>query len=109
MRTTKKLLSLLLALCMVVSLLPATALAASVAECPGGDSCDHEAAIGETHYDTLKNAMGSVQTGQTITLLKDVTLQKGVKTEKKPLELPLTSTDIVSMAQRLRAPMVSFV
>ena len=83
MRTTKKLLSLLLALCMVVSLLPATALAASATECPGGESCTHEAAIGTTHYDTLKEAMGSVQTGQTITLLKDVTLQKGVKTEKK--------------------------
>ena len=69
MRTTKKLLSILLALCMVVSLLPATALAASATECPGGESCTHEAAIGTTHYDTLKEAMNAATIGSTVQLL----------------------------------------
>ncbi len=55
MRTTKKLLSLLLALCMVVTLLPATVLAA--------EETTYVAQIGETKYETLEKAVAAVQDG----------------------------------------------
>ncbi len=59
MRTTKKLLSLLLALCMVVSLLPATALAV-----------DTESAAAET---TLQGKIDAIESSGTITLDQDYT------------------------------------
>ena len=70
----KKLLSVVLALAMVLSLMPA-AFAATGTACPGGESCTHEAAIGETHYDTLKEAMNAATIGSTVKLLKNVNKQ----------------------------------
>jgi len=73
----KKILSTLLALCMVVAMLPASALAveAGVAGCDCAGT-EHKAAIGTTHYDTLTKANSAATSGQTIDLLGDVTLTK---------------------------------
>ena len=71
----KRLLASLMCLCLLVGLLPATALAAGVTDCPGDEACNHEAAIEGTHYDTLKEAMGAATPGSTVQLLKDVEKQ----------------------------------
>lgn len=72
----KRMLSIVMALAMVLSLLPATAMAAGVTDCSGDDSCNHQAAItvGETttHYDTLTEAIAASNSGDTIILLKDI-------------------------------------
>lgn len=79
----KKMLALLLTLCLLAGLLPATALARSVSNCPHGNDCTtHEAAIGSTHYDTIGEAIDAAnQTSGsatiTITLLQDATLTGG--------------------------------
>lgn len=66
--------SVLLTLVMALSLLPTAALANNTTACSGGDNCTHAAAIGNTHYDTLKEAVETAETGEdkTITLLKDL-------------------------------------
>ena len=74
----RRLLTLLLALAMVLTMLPMTALAATSEECAGDASCKHEAAIGATHYDTLKEAINAVGDNQTIVLLHDVTHAEGM-------------------------------
>ena len=79
----KRLLASLMCLCLLVGLLPATALAAGATDCPGGDECNHEAAIGNTHYGTLKEAMGAAKNGETVDLLRNVTLTKSVETAGK--------------------------
>lgn len=79
----RRILSILTALALCLSLLPATALADGSTTCPGGDSCNHEAAVTvndtTTHYDTigeaLKAAGGQGGTGGTVMLLKDSFLQ----------------------------------
>lgn len=79
----KKMLALLLTLCLLAGLLPATALAGSVSNCTYGDNCTtHEAAVtvdGTTlHYDTIGEAIraaaGQNGTGGTVTLLKNANL-----------------------------------
>lgn len=75
----KKMLALLLTLCLLAGLLPATALASNTTSCPGGNSCKHEAAIGNTHYDTIGEAIDaanktSVSGTTTVQLLKDAVL-----------------------------------
>ena len=79
----KRLLASLMCLCLLVGLLPATALAAGATDCSGGDECNHEAAIGNTHYGTLKEAMGAAKNGETVDLLRNVTLTKSVETVRK--------------------------
>ena len=66
----RKMLSMLMALAMILSLLPATALAADGTACAGGEDCTHVAAIGDVHYDTLAEAVDAVADGQTIDLLR---------------------------------------
>ena len=74
----RKLITILLVLAMVLTMLPMTALAATSEECAGGASCTHEAAIGATHYDTLKEAINAVGDNQTIVLLHDVAHAEGM-------------------------------
>ena len=69
---SKKILSLTLALCMVMAMLPATVFAGSTTECQGGEGCRHEAKIDTTHYDTLAEALEEAAPGNTVTLLKEV-------------------------------------
>ena len=70
----KRFLSILMALCLALSLLPATALATedTGVACDGGAECDHVAEIGDLHYDTLAGAVAAVpdDTETTIKLLK---------------------------------------
>ena len=72
----RQLSALAIVLCFAVSLLSVTALAVSTDNCTG--TCAHEAAIGTTHYDTLEEAVTAAQTGDTIYLLNNVTLEAQV-------------------------------
>ena len=67
----RKLLSLALALGLVLTLLPATALAAGEA-CPGGSSCGHDYEAGGLHFTDLEEAIGAAGAGGTIKLLDDI-------------------------------------
>ena len=77
----KRTLSIILILCMMLTMLPVTALAASDTSCDGGESCKHEAAIGNTHYDTLSEAIEAAQAGETVLLLKDVQEKENITVE----------------------------
>ena len=70
----KRFLSIMMALCLALSLLPATALATEDTgeTCDSGAECDHVAEIGDLHYDTLAGAVAAVpdDTETTIKLLK---------------------------------------
>ena len=68
----KRMLSILMALAMMLSLLPVSALAVGTTECAGGETCTHQAAIGNTHYDTLTEALSAAADGQIVTLLRDI-------------------------------------
>ena len=78
----RKLLSVLLTLCLAFSLLPTAALAEEATGCVGGETCNHQAAIGSTHYDTLQEAVNAAATGQTVTLLKDAELTETLNIDK---------------------------
>ena len=78
----RKLLSVLLTFCLAFSLLPTAALADEAIGCAGGETCSHQAAIGSTHYDTLKAAVDAAATGQTVTLLKDAELTETLDINK---------------------------
>ena len=60
----RKLLATLLALCLIVGMIPVAASADSTTDCLGGDTCTHAAAIGDTHYDTLQEAIDAVSTNE---------------------------------------------
>ena len=69
----KMFLSVLVVLVLTLSLVPTSAFAAGV-ECPAGEACtDHTAAIGDVHYDSLKEAIAAANDGEKIVLLKSVT------------------------------------
>lgn len=76
----KKMLALLLTLCLLAGMVPLGAGATEDKSCTGGDTCDHAAAIGDTHYDTLVDAVKAVQdsTATTIKLLKNVDNGDGI-------------------------------
>ena len=66
----KKLLAMALALVMALGLC-SVSWAETTANCTG--SCEHEAAIGGTHYDTLQEAITATKIGDTVKLLADAT------------------------------------
>lgn len=76
----KRIISALLAVCLLVSLGTVGVFAAEPvdgAKCDGGESCQHEAAFGDLHYATLADAVAAAnasENGGTITLLKDVSV-----------------------------------
>ena len=78
----KRILAILMALCMVMTVMPTALAAEGDADCTGAD-CAHEAAIGTAHYDTLAAAIGEAKDGDTVELLKDVELSTGVDVDKK--------------------------
>ena len=67
----RKLLSILLTLCLAFSLLPTAALADGVDNCTT-ENCSHVAAIGTTHYSTLQEAVNAAN-DNTVKLLENVT------------------------------------
>ena len=75
MRTYTKLLATAFAGALALTIAPTFALAET---CDGGDACDHVAAIGEEHYDTLNDAVDAVEKGDTITLIADVPDATGI-------------------------------
>ena len=78
----KKVLATILALVMAIGVTTA----AWADECAGGESCTHQAAIGNTHYDTLKAAVAAVEDGGEVTLLRDVPDGVGIGTYANPGE-----------------------
>lgn len=83
----RKLCSVLLALCMVLTLLPVSALAVDGA--PTGESTPAEtpaasnvAKIGDQEYATLADAVNAAESGATITLLSDVALDSTLTLDK---------------------------
>ena len=85
----RKLLSILLTLCLAFSLLPTAALADEATGCVGGDNCSHQAAIGDTHYSTLVKAVSAAKNGETITLLDNVDLTETLIIKDKTITLDL--------------------
>ena len=81
----KKVLATILALVMALSVTTA-AWAGTTENCAGGESCAHQAAIGNTHYDTLKAAVAAVADGGEVTLLRDVPNGVGIGTFANPSE-----------------------
>ena len=69
----RKILVTLLAFCLIASLCVVGAAAAAAGEpCEGGESCNHEAAIGDVHYASLNDALQyNAKPGDTIVVLKD--------------------------------------
>lgn len=67
----KRLLSALLVLCMMLTMAPVAFATGNGVECTDGENCQHVAAIGATHYETLQDAVDAVSNGTqtTITLL----------------------------------------
>lgn len=55
-----------------------------------GENCTHVAAIGDTHFDTLQDAINAVATKDTkeITLLRDVTVDSTAATNQATLDIP---------------------
>ena len=78
----RKLLATLLALCLIVGMIPVAASANSMTDCPGGDTCTHAAAIGNTHYDTLQEAITAASPGQTIKLCNDIDPSQPIEVSK---------------------------
>lgn len=83
----RKLCSVLLALCMVLTLLPVSALADDGA--PAGESTPTEAPaasnvakIGDKEYATLAKAVEAAKDGETVTLAGDVTVTEPIKVTK---------------------------
>lgn len=76
----KKMLALLLTLCLLAGLVPLGAGAEEDTNCEGSGACDHVAAIGDKHYNTLAEAVEAVQdsTATTIKLLKNVDNGDGI-------------------------------
>ncbi len=70
----KKVLSLFLALVMVLSVLVSFAFGAETG-CTGA-ACAHLADLNGAHYDTLQDAVDAAQSGDTVTLLKDIVLAR---------------------------------
>ena len=81
----KKILAVFLSLCMAMSLLPVTALAAE----------NDVAQVGDKTYATLETAFSAAQNGQEIKLLNDVTLDKLISVTKT-VTLDLNGHDITS-------------
>ena len=81
----KKILAVFLSLCMAMSLLPVTALAAE----------NDVAQVGDTTYTTLEKAFSAAQNGQEIKLLDDVQLEKWISVTKT-VTLDLNGHDITS-------------
>ena len=82
----------LLTLCLVFAV-PVSA--EGVEGCPGGETCEHVAAIGKLHYDTLEKAIDDAAEGATIKLADDVSMGKNsLKITDKSIVLDLNGYTI---------------
>ena len=90
----KKFLSLLLALCLVVGMVPLAASAEKVENCQGGDSCQHAAAIGTTHYDTLAEALNAAVDGNTVVVLRKTTIGEPAKIDDGKIVLDMNGQTV---------------
>ena len=70
----KKWISILLAICMLFCLVPTTAFAAG----SNNSKTENEASVAETAYATLAEAVNKAKDGETVTLLKDVTVSNTI-------------------------------
>lgn len=70
----KKMLALLLTLCLLAGMVPLGAGATEDTSCEDGTECTHAAAIGDTHYATLAEALNAAKDGDTVKLLDNTTI-----------------------------------
>lgn len=89
----KKMLVLLLTLCLLAGMVPLGAGATEDTSCEGGTKCTHAAAIGDTHYETLQGAINAATPGETVTLCDDIN-PSGPITVSKTLTLDLAGHEI---------------
>lgn len=78
----KKFFITLMCIVMVVCFMPTVAMAGTQTPCSMGGECTHVAAIGNTHYDTLAEAIVGAQSGQTVQLLTNVGVDNYVMIDK---------------------------
>jgi hypothetical protein len=97
----KRILALLMVLCMVMSLLSVTAWAADGISCDKGESCtDHVAEAGGLHYATLADAVAGAESGATITMLNGTELSSSVRIPQgKTLTLDLNGKTITGTSK----------
>ena len=84
----KRILTVLLAVCLVFALGTVTALAAEGEACQGGDNCQHVAEYNNLHYSSLQDAIDAVAQAEgqaTVTILNDITLSGTDRTIDIPL------------------------
>ncbi len=98
----KKIFAIVMSVLMIACFMPSMAFAAGVANCTT-ENCGHEAAIGTTHYATLAEAIGAVKDGDTITLLKDVTITKESYSVNKRLNVEKNNVTIDLNKKKLTA------
>ena len=91
----RKLLSILLTLCLAFSLLPTAALAdgEETSQAEGGEQKTYVAQIGEEKYETLADAIAAAEDGNTVKLLADV-IQNTMLTIDKNITLDLNGKKI---------------
>ena len=63
----KKLLAIVISMAMLVAMMPMGVFAGTTTSCAGDTSCTHQAAIGNTHYDTLAEAVNAAEESEEIT------------------------------------------
>ena len=68
----KKLLAIVISMAMVMAMMPMGVFGSSTTTCSG--TCAHEAAIGNTHYDTLEEAINDVAAGNSSTNATEIKL-----------------------------------
>jgi len=65
----KKILAGFMTICMLATIVPATVMAETTENCSG--DCEHVAAIGTTHYDTVQAAVDAAMDNDTVTVIRD--------------------------------------
>ena len=62
--------------------------------CQGGDSCQHAAAIGTTHYDTLAEALNAAVDGNTVVVLRKTTIGEPAKIDDGKIVLDMNGQTV---------------
>lgn len=91
----KKMLVLLLTLCLLAGMVPLGAGAVEGTSCEDGTECTHAAAIGDKHYDTLQGAIDAATPEARVTLCNDINLSDPI-TVSKTLTLDLARHKIAN-------------
>lgn len=91
----KRILTVLLAVCLVFALGTVGALAAEGEACQGGDNCQHVAEYNNLHYSSLQDAIDATAQAEgqaTVTILNDITLSGTDRT----IDIPLGANIVIN-------------